>query len=164
MLLEHTDINAVNAEGKSALFLAVERYEDPEVEYFKMIEFLLDRGASLQVSGSCYDALEAVRQRGIFDLAVVFIERGDTALRYGPDFRQLFEEAARTANTSVIEKLHNAQLHPLKRHGSSRMSEIVQAGYIGDEVKDLVASMQHTALERIWPACDATLAPSLNIP
>lgn len=148
------------------MILAIERYQghEDQEEYMEMIKFLLDRGASLRVPGSCYDAIETVRQTGMPNLALVFIERGETPLRYGPDFRQLFEEAARTNKTSVIRKLHDAQLHPLKRHDSSRLSEIVQPGYIDDEVRDLVASMEHTALERIWPACDTDTADSLSIP
>lgn len=157
LLLETTDINVVNAEGKSALFLAIERYEDPEYreEYMETIKFLLDRGASLQVSGSCYDALEIARQRGLTDLALVLIQHdGKIPVRYGSDFRYLFEEAARTSNTTIINRLHDAQLHPLKRHETSRISEIVRAGDIADEVKELVAAMEHGALQRIWPSDD----------
>lgn len=156
LLLRTTNINVINAEGKSALLLAVERYEGHEYkeECMEMIRFLLDRGASLQVSGSCYNALESARQRGLTDLVLVLIEYGEMAVQYGSDFRYLFEEAARISNTSAIRRLHDAQLHPLKRHADSRISDIVRAGDIADEVKELVAAMEHAAVESIWPSGD----------
>jgi hypothetical protein len=115
------------------------------------IKFLLERGASLQAGVSGLDALEWVRKRGIKQLPLVFIEHGGLPLRYGPDFGGFFEEAAMAANVSVITKLHDARLHPLKRHDSRRLSEIVNADYVSDEIVDLVTSMEHAALESIWP-------------
>lgn len=120
-----------------------------------MIKFLLKRGASLQAGISGLDALETARKRSLIPLALVFIKHGGLPLRYGPDFRSLFEEAALTRDVSVIEKLQDAQLHPLKRHDTRRLSEIVNADYMSDEIVDFVTSMEHSALARIWPTQDA---------
>lgn len=144
----------MNAEGNSALFLAIDKYEVHGSEYMDMIKFLLEHGASLQASTSGLDALETVRQRSIPDLPLVFIEHGGLPLRYGPDFKDLFHQAARERNVSVIEKLQDAQLHPLKRHGSWRLSEIVDGREFVQEIVDLVKSMERSALARIWPHND----------
>jgi ankyrin repeat protein len=155
LLLEKTDINTVNADGKTALFLAIDKFEGTQqLDCIETIKFLLERGASLQAGVSGLDALEWVRQRGIKQLPLVFIEHGSLPLRYGPDFAEFFEEAAVAANVSVIAKLREARLHPLKRHDSRRLSEIVNADYISDEIVDLVTSMEHAALEGIWPPVD----------
>jgi hypothetical protein len=116
---------------------------------------LLERGANLQARVSGLDALEWVRKRGITQLPLVFIEHGGLPLRYGSDFANIFQEAAVAANVSVIEKLQEARLHPLRRHNSLRLSEIVNSHDISDEIVDLVTSMEHAALERIWPAGDS---------
>jgi hypothetical protein len=155
MLLDETDINAVNAEGKSALFLAIDKYDEQGSEYMDMIKFLLEHGASLEAGASGLDALETVRQRAIEDLPIIFIEHGGLPLRYGPDFRELFRQAALAGNTNVIEKLEEAELHPLKRHGSWRLSEIVEGHGIMEGMVDLVKSMEFSALGRIWPRMDA---------
>lgn len=144
----------MNAEGNSALFLAIDRYEVYGREYMDMIKFLLEHGASLQASASGLDALETVRQRSIPDLPLVFIEHGGLPLRYGPDFKDLFQQAALEQNVSVIEKLQDAQLHPLKRHGSWRLSEIVKGRDVVEEIVELVKSMERSALARIWPRKD----------
>lgn len=143
----------MNAEGNSALFLAIDKYEAHGSEYMEMIEFLLAHGASLQAGASGLDALETVRQRSIPDLPLMFIEHGGLPLRYGPDFKDLFQEAALAGNVSVIEKLQDAQLHPLKRHNSWRLSQIVdmEDGSVVDEIVEMVKTMQLSALERIWP-------------
>jgi len=151
MLLENTDINAVNAEGKSALFLAIDKYYDEGSEYMDMVKFLLEHGASLEAGASGLDALETVRQLPVEDLSLLFIEHGGLPLRYGPDFRELFRQAALAGNVSVINKLEEAQLHPLKRHGSWRLSEIVEGRGIMEGMVDLVKNMELSALGRIWP-------------
>jgi hypothetical protein len=82
----------------------------------------------------------------------VIIEHGNLSIRYGPDFKRLFERAAVKGNVSVISKLQGAQLHPLKRHDSFRLSEIVNEGNgIGDEIVELVEAMERTAIGLIWP-------------
>jgi ankyrin repeat protein len=155
-LLEKTDINTVNADGKTALFLAIDKFQpDQRIECLETIKFLLERGASLQAGVSGLNALEWVRKHDIEQLPLVFIEHGSLPLRYGPDFANIFQQAAVAANVSVIEKLREARLHPLRRHDSRRLSEIVNADYISDEIADLVTSMEHAALERIWPAGDS---------
>jgi ankyrin repeat protein len=156
LLLEKIDINTVNAEGKTALFLAIDKFEGTQqIDCLETIKFLLEQGASLQAGVSGLDALEWVRKRGIEQLPLVFIEHGSLPLRYGPDFGNIFQEAAVAANISVIEKLREARLHPLRRHDSRRLSEIVNADYISDEIVDLVTSMEHAALEDIWPPMDS---------
>jgi hypothetical protein len=127
----------------------------PSTSSYQTIKFLLERGASLQAGVSGLDALEWVRKHDIEQLPLVFIEHGSLPLRYGPDFANIFQQAAVAANVSVIEKLREARLHPLRRHDSRRLSEIVNADYISDEIADLVTSMEHAALERIWPAGDS---------
>jgi hypothetical protein len=65
----------------------------------------------------------------------------------------LFKQAALAGNVSVIKKLEEAQLHPLKRHDSFRLSEILadQGGRVGSDIVELVESMERVAIERIWP-------------
>jgi ankyrin repeat protein len=156
LLLKKTDINTVNADGKTALFLAIDKFEGTQrIDCLETIKFLLEHGASLQAGVSGLDALEWVRKYGIEQLPLVFIEHGSLPLRYGPDFGNIFHEAAVAANVSVIEKLREARLHPLRRHGSRRLSEIVDVDYISDEIVDLVTSMEHAALEGIWPPVDS---------
>lgn len=148
----------MNAEGKSALFLVIDKYEDyrdseRREEYLETLRFLIKRGASLQAGTSGLDALETARKRSLHDLALVIIEHGNLPVRYGPDFKVLFKQAAVEGKVNVIEKLQEAQLHPLKRHDSSRLSEIVEdeGEAIGSVVVDLVDSMERMAVERIWP-------------
>jgi hypothetical protein len=138
------------------LFLAIDKYKVFGSEYMAMIKFLLSHGASVKAGGgaSGLDALETARQRPYDDLPLVFIEHGGLPLRYGPDFKELFRQAALSGNVSVIEKLQEAQLHPLKRHGSWRLSEIVdgmEAGSVAEEIVEKVKAMQRAALGRIWP-------------
>ncbi|GAB7330154.1 hypothetical protein MBLNU13_g01829t1 [Cladosporium sp. NU13] len=165
LLLEDTDIDVLNAEGKSALFLAIDKYEDyrdseRREEYLETIRFLIKRGASLQAGVSGLDALEIARKRSLYDLALVIIEHGNLPVRYGPDFRVLFKQAAIEGNVSVIEKLQEAQLHPLKRHDSLRLSEIVddEGEGIGGDIVDLVNSMERVAIERIWPLLETVIS------
>jgi len=148
----------VNAEGKSALFLVIDKYElyqdyEQGEKYLETLQFLIQRGASLEPSVSGLDALETARKRSLHDLALVIIEHGDLDIPYGPDFKRLFERAAVKGNVSVIKKLQEAELHPLKRHDSLRLSEIVddEGKGIGGEVKKLVESMERTAIGLIWP-------------
>lgn len=124
------------------------------------IRFLIKRGASLQAGVSGLDALEIVRKRSLHDLALVIIEHGSLPIRYGPDFRVLFKQAAIEGKLNVIEKLQEAQLHPLKRHDSSRLSEIVddEGEGIGGEIVDLVNSMERAAIERIWPLLETVVS------
>lgn len=84
---------------------------------------------------------------------MVIIEHGNLDIRYGPDFKGLFKQAALAGNVSVIKKLEEAQLHPLKRHDSFRLSEILadQGGRVGSDIVELVESMERVAIERIWP-------------
>jgi hypothetical protein len=71
----------------------------------------------------------------------------------------LFERAAVKGNVSVINKLQEAQLHPLKRHDSLRLSEIVNEGKgIGDEIVELVESMERTAIGLIWPQLETIVS------
>ena len=115
--------------------------------------FLIKRGANLHAGVSGLDALETARKRSLHDLSLVIIEHGNLPVRYGPDFKVLFKQAAIEGKAGVIEKLQEAQLHPLKRHDSSRLSEIVEdeGGGIGGDIVDLVNSMERMAIERIWP-------------
>ena len=58
----------MNAEGKSALFLVIDKYEDyrdseRREEYLETLRFLIKRGASLQAGTSGLDALETARKR-----------------------------------------------------------------------------------------------------
>lgn len=124
------------------------------------IRFLIKRGASLQAGVSGLDALETARKRSLYDLALVIIEHGNLPVRYGPDFRPLFKQAAIEGNVSVIEKLQEAQLHPLKRHDSLRLSEIVddEGEGIGDDIVYLVNSMERVAIERIWPLLETVIS------
>lgn len=117
------------------------------------IRFLVKRGASLQAGISGLDALETARKRSLHILALVIIEHGNLPVRYGPDFKVLFKQAAVEGKVDVIEKLQEAQLHPLKRHDSSRLSEIVEdeGEGIGSVIVNLVDSMERMAIERIWP-------------
>lgn len=154
----------VNAEGKSALFLVIDKYElyrdyEQGEKYLETLRFLIKRGASLQAGVSGLNALETARKRSLHDLALVIIEHGDLPIRYGPDFKVLFKKAAVEGKVSVIEKLQEAQLHPLKRHDSSRLSEIVddEGEGIGEKIVDLVKSMERTAIERIWPLLETGL-------
>lgn len=140
------------------MFLAIDKYEDyrdseRREEYLETLRFLIKRGASLQAGISGLDALETARKRSLHDLALVIIEHGNLPVRYGPDFKVLFKQAAVEGKVNVIEKLQEAQLHPLKRHDSSRLSEIVEdeGEAIGSVVVDLVDSMERMAVERIWP-------------
>lgn len=159
LLLEDTNIDIINGEGKSALFLVLDKYEaypDDREQREKCLEtlrFLIKRGASLQASVSGLDALETARKRSNHDLALVLIEHGNLAIRYGPDFKGLFKQAALAGNVSVIKELEEAQLHPLKRHDSFRLSEILadQGGRVGSDIVNLVESMERAAIERIWP-------------
>jgi hypothetical protein len=155
----------LNAEGKSALFLAIDKYEDYQdserrEEYLETFRFLIKRGASLQAGVSGLDALETTRKRSLHDLALIIIEHGNLPISYGPDFKVLFKQAAIEGNVSVIEKLQEAQLHPLKRHDSSRLSEIVddEGEGIGGDIVDLVNSMERAAIERIWPLLETVVS------
>ena len=124
------------------------------------IRFLIKRGASLQAGASGLDALETARKRSLHDLALVIIEHGNLPVKYGPDFKVLFKQAAIEGKVSVIEKLQEAQLHPLKRHDSSRLSEIVddEGEGIGSDIVDLVKSMERAAIERIWPLLETVVS------
>lgn len=107
----------------------------------------------MEPSVSGLDALEIARKRSLHDLALVIIEHGNLIVRYGPDFKRLFERAAVNGNVTVIKKLQEAELHPLKRHDSFRLSEIVddEGKGIGGEIVELVESMERAAIGLIWP-------------
>ena len=121
---------------------------------------MIQRGASLEPSVSGLDALETARKRSLHDLALVVIEHGNLLIRYGPDFKRLFERAAVKGNVGVIKKLQEAELHPLKRHDSFRLSEIVddEGKGIGGEIIKLVESMERAAIGLIWPQSEAVVA------
>jgi GTPase SAR1 family protein len=165
LLLQDTDIDIVNAEGKSALFLVLDKYElyqhnEQGENYLDTLQFLIQHGASLHPSISGPDALETARKRSLHDLALVVIEHGDLPIRYGPDFKRLFERAAVKGNVSVIKKLQEAELHPLKRYDSFRLSEIVEdeGKGIGAEIKELVESMERAAIGLIWPKLETIVS------
>ena len=124
------------------------------------LRFLIKRGASLQAGVSGLDALETARKRSLHDLALVIIEHGNLPVRYGPDFKVLFKQAAVEGKVSVIEKLQEAQLHPLKRHDSSRLSEIVEdeGEGIGSAIVNLVESMERAAIGLIWPRMETVVS------
>jgi hypothetical protein len=98
----------------------------------------------LEPSVSGLDALETARKRSLHDLALVI----------------MFERAAVKGNVSVIKKLQEAELHPLKRHDSFRLSEIVEdeGKGIGGEIKELVESMERAAIGLIWPKLETIVS------
>ena len=124
------------------------------------LRFLIKHGASLQSGTSGLDALETARKRSLHDLALVIIEHGNLPVRYGPDVKVLFNQAAGEVNVSVIEKLQEAQLHPLKRHDSFRLSEIVEdeGEGIGSAIVNLVESMERAAIGLIWPRMETVVS------
>ena len=106
------------------------------------------------------DVLETARKRSLRDVALMIIEHGNLVVRYGPDFKRLFERAAVKGNVSVIKKLQESELHPLKRQNSFRLSEIVgdEGKGIGGEIVELVESMERTAIGLIWPQLEAIVS------
>jgi len=57
----------------------------------------------------------------------------------------------------VIGKLQEARLHPLKRHDSLRLAEIVEdeGEGVGREIVALVGAMERAAIGLIWPSAEA---------